>query len=209
MAQQGDRRGLAFAAIVVVIAAVGLYLTMWPDSGDPAGEPAADSATTSAPAAPRNTPPVGASDAPFDIYSFLPMSKEQLAAAADLAERFTVAYGTFRYDEDPVAYADRVKVFTTADLGNVLARTLTSPGTVDRNRADEVVSTATARTKEIRSVEKTSVVFVVTGTQQITAKSGARQLTEDYAVTVSQMGTDWRVFDLQPAGDGQEGDTQG
>ncbi|MEV0591595.1 hypothetical protein [Nonomuraea cavernae] len=209
MAQQGDRRGLAFAAIVVVIAAVGIYLTMWPDSGEPSGEPVAAGPTSSAPAAPGNTPLATASDAPFDIYSFLPMSKEQLAAAADLAERFTAAYGTFSYNEDPVAYAERVKVFTTADLGNVLARTLSSPGTVDRNRADEVVSTATARTKEIRSVEKTSVVLVVTGTQQITAKSGAKQLTEDYAVTVSQLGTDWRVFDLQPAGDGQDGDTEG
>ncbi|GGO67706.1 hypothetical protein [Nonomuraea cavernae] len=209
MAQQGDRRGLAFAAIVVVIAAVGLYLTMWPDSGESSGEPVATASTSGAPAVPVNTPLATASDAPFDIYSFLPMSKEQLAAAADLAERFTAAYGTFSYEEDPVAYADRVKVFTTADLGNVLARTLSSPGTVDRNRADEVVSTATARTKEIRSVEKTSVVLVVTGTQQITAKSGSRQLTEDYAVTVSQMGTDWRVFDLQPAGDGQDGDTEG
>ncbi len=52
-------------------------------------------------------------------------------------------------------------------------------------------------------------MFVVTGTQQITAKSGTRQLVEEYAVTVSQLGADWRVFDLQPAGEGQDGDPEG
>ncbi|MEV0149497.1 MULTISPECIES: hypothetical protein [unclassified Nonomuraea] len=210
MALSGDKRGLAFAAVVVVIAAVGLYVTMWPGSGESSEEePVAGRTPSAVVTVPRSTPLATASDAPFDIYAYLPMSKEQLAASADLAERFTAAYGTFRYDEDPAAYADRVKAFATADLGAVLARTLTSPGTVERNRADEVVSTATAKVKEIRSVEKTSVVLVVTGTQQITAKSGNKQLTDDYAVTVSEMGTDWRVFDLQPAGEGQDGDTTG
>ncbi|MFG3439056.1 hypothetical protein ACGF0J_17570 [Nonomuraea sp. NPDC047897] len=206
MSATGDKRGLAFAAIVVVIAAVGIYLTMWPGSGDEDSEPPAATATAAAPPAARGTPLATASGAPFDIYSYLPMTKEQLAAAADLAERFTAAHGTFRYDEDPAAYADRVKVYTTADFGNVLARTFSI---VEQDRADEVVATTTAKVTSIRSVEKTSVVFVVTGTQQIAAKSGAKQLTADYAVTVSQMGTDWRVFDLQPAGEGQDGDSEG
>ncbi|MEU7831691.1 hypothetical protein ACIBO2_22395 [Nonomuraea sp. NPDC050022] len=209
MAQPGDRRGVAFAAIVVVIAAVGIYLTMWPDSGEPdAGKAPAGHTTTVSPAAPSK-PLATASGKPFDIYSYLPMTKEQLAAASDLAERFTAAYGTFRYDEEPSAYVDRVKVFTTAEFGNVLARTRTSPGTVERDRADELVAAGTAKMKEIRQVEKSSVIFVVTGTQQITAKSGNKQVVDDYAVTVSQMGADWRVFDLQPADAGQDGDTQG
>jgi hypothetical protein len=209
MAQPGDRRGLAFAAIVVVIAVVGIYLTMWPDSGEQAAEQPTAGRTVTVSASPPTKALATASAAPFDIYSYLPMSKEQLAAAADVAERFTAAYGTFRYDEEPAAYVSRVKAFTTADLANVLSRTLTSPGTVERNRADEVVSAGAAKMKEIRQVEKSSIVFVVTGTQQITAKSGGKQLTDDYAVTVSQLGSDWRVFDLQPADDGQDGDPQG
>ncbi|MCA2225860.1 hypothetical protein [Nonomuraea aurantiaca] len=209
MAQPGDRRGVAFAAIVVVIAAVGIYLTMWPDSSEPGtGQTSAGHTTTVSPAAPSK-PLATASGKPFDIYSYLPMTKEQLAAAADLAERFTAAYGTFRYDEEPSAYVDRIKVFTTAEFGNVLARTRTSPGTVERDRADELVAAGTAKMKEIRQVEKSSIIFVVTGTQQITAKSGNKQVVDDYAVTVSQMGADWRVFDLQPADAGQDGDTQG
>jgi hypothetical protein len=208
MAQPGDRRGVAFAAVVVIIAAVGLYLALWPDAEEPVAERAPSGVTTSAPVV-ESTPLATASDAPFDVYSYLPMSKEQLAAAADLAERFTAEYGTFRHDEDPAAYAARVKRYTTAELGDILARTLTSPGTVERNRADEVVSTTTAALKEIRQIDKTSVVFVVSGTQQLATKSGTRQLAEQYAVTVSQLGADWRVFELRPAGEGQDGDTEG
>ncbi|MFI7704408.1 hypothetical protein [Nonomuraea sp. NPDC049480] len=206
MAQPGDRRGLAFAAIVVVIAAVGIYITLWPDSGDPAEPAGGEANRPTSVAVASSTPLATASKAPFDVYNYLPMKEEQLAAAADLAQRFTAVYGTFRYDEDPAAYAERLKAYTTPELGNVLARTMTSAGTVEQNRNDEIVSTATARLKEIRQIEKNSIVFVVAGTRQVAAKSGDKLLTEDYAVTVSQLGTDWRIFDILPATEGQEGD---
>jgi hypothetical protein len=206
MAQPGDRRGVAFAAVAVVIAAVGIYLTFWSDSPDPA-ESAAQRSRPAGAAAASPTPLATASDAPFDVYDYLPMKKEQLAAAADLAERFTAAYGTFRYDEDPAAYADRLKAYTTPELGSILTRTMTSAGTVQQNRDDEIVSTATAKLKEIRQIEKTSIIFVVTATRQVAAKSGDKRLTEDYAVTVSELGTDWRIFDILPAAEGQDGDT--
>lgn len=208
MAQPGDRRGVAFAAVVVVIAAVGIYLTMWPDTPDQEqAEPPAARTTSSAVVS--STPLATASAAPFDVYSYLPMSKEQLAAAADLAERFTAEYGTFRFDEDPAAYAARLKAYTTPELGNTLARTLTSAGTVEQNRNDQIVSTATASLKEIRQVEKNSIVFVVTATRQIAAQSGDKQASEEYAVTVSQSGSDWRIYDILPSTEGQEGDTSG
>ncbi|MFC4012316.1 hypothetical protein ACFOY2_34130 [Nonomuraea purpurea] len=205
MAQPGDKRGVAFAAIVVVIAAVGIYLTMWPDSPDePASAPEA-ARTTGAPPV-SSTPLATASSAPFDVYSYLPMRKEQLAAAADLAERFAAVYGTYRYDEDPAAYAGRLKAYTTAELGNILTRTVTSAGTIEQNRNDQIVSTATARLKEIRQIEKSSIVFVVTATRQVTAKSGNKQVNDELAVTVSQSGADWRIFEVLPATDGQYGD---
>ncbi|MEV4171635.1 hypothetical protein [Nonomuraea sp. NPDC049709] len=208
MAQPGDRRGVAFAAIVVVIAAVGIYLTMWPDSSDQA-EPEPQAVRTTASAIASSTPLATASAAPFDVYSYLPMQKEQLAAAADLAERFTAAYGTFRYDEDPAAYAGRLKVYATPELGNELTRTMTSAGTVEQNRNDQIVSTATARLKEIRQIEKSSVVFLIAGTRQVTARSGNKQVTEEYAVTVSQVVSDWRIYDIRPSTEGQEGDPLG
>ena len=208
MAQPGDRRGAVFAAIVVTFVAMGLYLMLWPDPEEPAAAPAPSGRATSSPVI-ESTPLATASDAPFDVYDYLPMSKEQLAAAADLAERFTAEYGTFRYDEDAAAYTARVRKYATAELGTILAQTLSSPGTVQQNRDDEVVSTATAALKEIRQIERASIVFVITGTQQITSKAGTSQLAEEYAVTVSQLGSDWRVFDLRPADEGQDGDPEG
>jgi hypothetical protein len=205
MAQPGDRRGAAFAAIVVVIAAVGIYLTMWPDTDTPAKSAPPTSRPTNVAVA-SSTPLATASNAPFDVYDYLPMKKEQLAAAADLAQRFTAVYGTFRYDEDPAAYAGRLKAYTTPELGGILARTLTSAGAVEDNRNDEIVSTATARLKEIRQIEQNSIIFVISATRQVAAKSGDKLLTEEYAVTVSQIGTDWRIFDILPASDGQKGD---
>ncbi|WP_043631487.1 hypothetical protein [Nonomuraea candida] len=208
MAQPGDRRGVAFAAVVVVIAAVGIYLTMWPDSPEQAA-PEPEATLVTGPAVATSTPLATASAAPFDVYSYLPMSKEQLAAAADVAERFTAAYGTWRHDEDPAAYAERLKAYTTAELGDTLARTMTSAGTVEQKRADEIVSTATATLKEIRQVDKTSIVFVVTANRQVTARSGNQQVAEEFAVTVSQSGADWRIYDILPSTDGQKGDELG
>lgn len=206
MAQPGDRRGLAFAAIAVVLAAVGLYLTVWSDPPEAEPSEARPRPTT---AAASSTPLATASSEPFDVYAYLPMTKEQLAAAADLAERFTAEYGTFRFDEDPAAYAARLKAYTTAELANTLVRTMTSAGTVEQQREDRTVSTATARLKEIRQVERTSIVFVVTATRKVAAAGGDQVVSEDYAVTVSQLGSDWRIYDILPATEGQEGDTSG
>ncbi|WP_326825628.1 hypothetical protein [Streptosporangium sp. NBC_01756] len=213
MVEGGGRRGVVFGVLVVVLALVGIYLTMWPDSDDgqqpPAG-PVGVSRTVSGSKAPVSVEPprpsATASDAPFDVYSYLPMTKKELSAAADYAQRFTAEYGTFSYDEDPATYGDRLRGYTTVEFADVLLRTVTSPGSVEANRADEVVSVGTARVKEIRQIQNTSVVFVVTGTQNVTAKSGAKERVEDYAVTLVKIGADWRVHDLQPADDGQDGD---
>ncbi|MFF0306702.1 hypothetical protein ACFYSC_04700 [Streptosporangium sp. NPDC004379] len=213
MAEGGNRRGLVFAVLVAMLAGVGVYLTMM--SGQPGGEPAgqdparADRATAQARARVSAEPPrpaATASDAPFDVYSYLPMTKQELAAAADYARRFTAAYGTYRYDEDPAAYGDRVGGYTTTEFADVLLRTFSSPGTIEANKADQVVSVGSAEVKAIRQVQDTSVTFVVTGTQKITTKAGPRGLTDDYAVTLIEVGTEWRVHNLEPADAGQEGD---
>ncbi|MFC7647788.1 hypothetical protein ACFQX6_50340 [Streptosporangium lutulentum] len=80
----------------------------------------------------------------------------------------------------------------------MLLRTVTSPGIVEANKADQVVSVGAARVKSIRQVNSASVVFVVVGTQNVTAKSGVKERVEEYAVTLIEVGTDWRVHDLQP-----------
>ncbi|MGS2645258.1 hypothetical protein [Streptosporangium sp. LJ11] len=214
MIEGGSRRGAVFAVLVVILAAVGVYVTMWSDTGEgpeTRAEPAGVTRTVASgrePAAEPARPAATASNAPFDVYSYLPMTKQELAAAADYAQRFTAEYGTFSYDEDPAVYGDRLKGYVTTEFSGALLRTVTSPGTVEANKADEVVSVGTARVKGIRQIDSASVVFVVVGTQNVTARSGVNERTAEYAVTLIQVGAEWRVHDLQPADSGQEGDDQ-
>ncbi|WP_248963772.1 hypothetical protein [Sphaerisporangium perillae] len=211
MAQVNDRRGLVFAGVVVALAAVGIYLSMRPASGGSDGAPPPGVVSTSSAAPPSSGPSPAPAITPstFDIYGYLPLTREQIAQAADMAQRFAVSYASFRYDEDPASYAERLKAFTTADFGAVLARDVTTPATVEQNRADQVVSEGAARLKSIRDIAGGSIVLVVTATQHITAKSGPQERSADYAITLTQVGTEWRVFDLQRADAGQDGDTGG
>jgi hypothetical protein len=208
------RRGVVFAAVVVVLAAVGIYLTL-PSSPDPGGE-AGGTETTQPEASPTAAPRASGSVAPpsaapvdpekFDVYAFLPLSREQLAAAADVARRFLAQYATHRYDEDPVSYAERLKSFTTNEMGASLTRTVTDPARVQQEQADKVVSEGTAKIKSIRAFGGNSITWVASAAQRITAASGPREVVEEYAVTVIQVGDAWRVYDLNPAEAGQEGD---
>ncbi|MDF5754690.1 hypothetical protein [Spongiactinospora sp. TRM90649] len=205
----GDRRKLVFVALVAVLAVVGIYLTMGPspdDSPDDTRESGV-SGDDRPVAAPTPRPPLAtASNAPFDIYSYLPMSKEELAATADVARRFVAAYGTFRFDEEQDAYADRLKNFTTTELGSYLARGVAAPGMIEQNVAEQRISESTATVKSIRQVDQNSVIFVVTANRRVTVRNVPSQSSEDFAVTLVPVGGDWRVHDVQPATDGQEGD---
>ncbi|WP_424536245.1 hypothetical protein ACOZ38_40920 [Sphaerisporangium viridialbum] len=210
MVQVNDRRGLVFAGVVVALAAVGIYLSMRPASGGSQDGGPPRTAAVSTPTAPPQTgtsPAPAVSPGAFDIYRFLPVPKEQIAMAADVAQRFAVSYATYRFDEDPASFAERLKGFTTVEMGASLARDVTTPATVDQNRADEVVSQGSARLKTIRNISDGSIVFVVTASQHITAKSGSQERSTDYAITLTQIGTEWRVFDMQRADAGQDGDT--
>ncbi|WP_245674959.1 hypothetical protein [Herbidospora cretacea] len=204
----GRRKGL-FVAAVVVLAALGIYLTTLGDGSGEVGTagPAGPAGTRTVTAPPVAVPSQVATtpSADFDVYSYLPLTRDQLGAAADLARRFTAQYGTYTFD-DPVGRADRLKGFTTVEFGDDLTRTVTSPAAVEHDTADQIVSKGTARLKSIRDISATSAVVVVESTQRITALSGPKEQIEDYAVTVVQVGADWRVYDLQLAASGQDGD---
>ncbi len=216
MKGRDGRRGLAFAGIVVVLAVVGVYLTSaGPSGGDASGQdPGGPTrATGQMPGRGPTTIPsrvpsqVATTPAAFDVYSYLPLSKAELGAAADLARRFTESYGTFKHDDDPEAFAKRLGGFSTVEFGADLTRTLTSPALVSHNRSDEIVSRCSATVRSIRDMTANMVTLVVGSVRQITAKSGDKEQRDEFAVTVIKVGSDWRVYDLQPADAGQDGDT--
>ena len=202
---------VAFAGLVAVLAAAGIYLTMSPPpqaGRDEPGERAVSATTAVSTPAPSPAPSRVATTPPtFDVYAYLPLSREELGAAADLARRFTAAYGTFRHDEDPVTVAERLKAFATQELGEQLTRAVTDPAAVQQNRADQVVSQGSAKVSLIRDMSAQQVTFVVRLTRRVTDTRGQREENDDYAVTVIRVGDDWRVYDIQPASAGQEGDS--
>ncbi|MBO4275598.1 hypothetical protein [Microbispora triticiradicis] len=214
ISRNSDRgKGLAFGAAVVVLAAVGVYLSMSPPTdGDEqarqqsvaaTGRATTGRATTAA----REPGPVATTPGAFDVYAYLPLSREEIGAAADLARRFAEAYGTFSHDEEPAARAERLTAFATTEFADQLTRTVTDPAVADQNEADQVISKGSAKVASIRDMTGGQVVFVVDSTRHVTDRSGQKDVPERFAVTVVKSGTDWRVYDLQLADSGQDGDT--
>lgn len=206
------RRKLLFAGLVVVLAVVGIYLTVAsPDHGDDGGGQARPSATpTAGPPGPQSPPPgiqnaVNPGD--FDIYRLLPFSRQEFATAADMAQRFVAAYGTYRYDETPETYMGRLSGLATDDLTQQLGQDAATPGLVEERRREQVVAQGSASVDQVRTIENNSVIFLVTGRQQLTKGGKDTTDSKQYAVTVARDGGSLKVYSFAPADAGQAGDT--
>jgi hypothetical protein len=206
------QRKLVFAGIIVALAAVGVYLTL-PNTASSKPNSAASTSTTppaaSAPAPATRPPGISSTISPgsFDIYRLLPFSQRDFATAADMVQRFTAAYGTYRHDEDPAEYGRRLRPFVTDELLTDLERGAATPGIVDQRKRDQVVATGSAVIDSIRDIEANSVIFVVTGKQQLSTAAGPSEDSKSYAVTATRDGGVWRVYAFEPVEAGQAGDT--
>ncbi|TDC82526.1 hypothetical protein [Actinomadura sp. 7K507] len=203
------QRKLLFGGLVVVLAAVGIYLTIAAPESGPDGP---DARPTGAPATtgPASPPPgiEGTVDpGEFDIYGLLPFDREEFANAGNLAQRFVAAYGTYRFDETPQAYTGRLSGLVTEELGAQLERDAATPGILEERRREQVVAESTATLDEVRNIEANSIVFVVSGRQKVTESGGESSDSKRYAVTVAREGGSLRVYAFQPADVGQAGDT--
>ena len=198
------QRKLLFAALVVLLAAAGVFLTVGSGSGKhkSTAQRRAD-ASTSPSAVPSTTAP-GATGPPpspgsYDIYSMLPFSQKEFTTAADVARRFTIAYGTYRYDEDPKTYLGRLQGLVTAELTPQLQPT---PAMLQQRQQDQEVSTSDAQLDSLRFFSKDQLIFVVTGKQHITKGGSTSETSEQYAVTMTRSGGGWVVYAFRPADEG-------
>jgi hypothetical protein len=197
------QRKLLFAGLVVLLAAAGVFLTLR-GGGDEHAR--ASHSKTSAPPPPppviTSAPPVAGpspSAGSYDIYSLLPFTQKDFSAAADVARRFTAAYGTYRFDEDPKVYAGRLQSLSTPELGTQLLRGAATPGLLEQRRKDQEVSTSDARLDSIRDMGKDQLIFLVTGRLHITKGGDTSDTSQQYAVTVTRSGGSWVVYAFQPA----------
>ncbi|MCO5972104.1 hypothetical protein [Actinoallomurus soli] len=204
------QRKFLFAALVVLLAGAGVLLTIGTGSGrhkgsaQRSGPVAAPSPSAPSFTAPGLTgpPPSGGT---YDIYSLLPFTQKDFSAAADVARRFVIAYGTYRYDEQPSAYLARMQGLVTSDLAAQLQRDSSAPGLLDQRRQDKEVSTSDAHLDSLRDMEKDQFIFLVTGTRHVSKGGSAPgDSPEQYAVTVTRSGGGWVVYAFDQANVGDK-----
>lgn len=201
------QRKLAFAGIIVLLVAVGVYITLTGPGGPGGTDAGSGDKPTATPTSSASAPRPTTSAADLGIYQLLPFSRQEFGRAAGLAQGFVAAYGTYRYDEKPATYVKRLAGMTDEELRTQLARGAATAGIVEQRKRDREVATGTASVDAVRNISKSSIIFLVTGRQQVSRAGKTSEDSEQYAVTVSRDGDDWTVYSFAPADEGQAGDT--
>jgi hypothetical protein len=200
----GQRRAV-FGLIVVLLVGLGVYLFVSSDRSN-GHSPAAATHSPSAQPTPSVTPAAtpspdqtaaGLSDP--DIYQWLPFTQAQLGSAAAVVTQFGDAYGTWSYSQDAASYVASMHGVITSELANVIQQGYSVPGVASQRSSKKQVSTGVAVINSIRAFGSSSITFVVTITERITATSGQSQLSNQYAVTVVSSGGVWQVNDIELA----------
>lgn len=198
-----------FALVVVVLAALGYWLLLPKVSHSHAqAQPSPNPpATQSVPALPASSPPAAtttpASAGGVDIYSWLPFTQQDLAAAAAVTEKFLVDYNTYSYTESAAAFVGRMNGLITPQLASTLRGLYAQPGVAKLRSDQRQVSTGTAVINSIRAFGASSLTFVATGTQHLTTSKGTSNGSAQYAITVTGSGSSWQVDNIELSSVGQ------
>jgi len=198
-----------FALVVVVLAALGYWLIVPRVSHSNAqAHPSPTPSPTASVPSPAGSvlPTVTTTPAPsggVDIYSWLPFTQQDLAAAAAVTERFLVDYNTYSYTESAASYVGRMNGLITTQLASTLRGLYSQPGVAKVRTDQRQVSTGTAVINSIRAFGASSLTFVATGTQHLTTSKGASSGSAQYAITVTGSGSSWQVDNIELSSVGQ------
>jgi hypothetical protein len=198
-----------FALVVVVLAALGYWLIVprvshsnaqAQPSPTPSPTASIPSPPASAPTAVTTTPaPAGS----VDIYSWLPFTRQGLAAAAAVTQKFLVDYNTYSYTESAADYVARMNGLITTQEATTLKGLYATPGVAKIRTDQKQVSTGTAAITALRTYGPSSLTFIATGTQHLATGKGSSSGSAQYAVTVTGSGTSWQVSDIELSSVGQ------
>ena len=198
-----------FALVVVVLAALGYWLIVprVSHSNGQAQPSPTPSPTASVPSPPASVPTaVTTTPAPaggVDIYSWLPFTRQGLAAAAAVTEKFLVDYNTYSYTESAADYVARMNGLITTQEATTLKGLYATPGVAKIRTDQKQVSTGTAAITALRTFGPSSLTFIATGTQHLATAKGGSSGSAQYAVTVTGSGTSWQVSDIELSSVGQ------
>jgi 3-oxoacyl-ACP reductase-like protein len=200
----GQQRAV-FVVVVIVLAALGYFLVIpsLHHNRSQAATTPSPAATTAAPSTPPPAPTATAAPATaggsggVDIYAWLPFTQQDLAAAAAVTIRFTVAYDTYNYTESATTYVNTMSGLITGQLASTLQAAYSTPGTAKLRTSEQQVSTGTAQINSLRAFGQTSITFVVDARQHLVTSRGTSDGSPQYFVTVTGSGTSWRVNDIE------------
>ena len=202
-----------FAAVVVVLAGLGIYLLATPhgNQSPSASKSPTPSAASSTPAQAAGSPSSAPSSVPapqpsasgnVNIYQWLPFNQQALGQAAAVAVEVTRDYNTFTYTEDAAAYLAPMNGLITSQLSQTIRNGYTTLGVAQARTGQKQVSTGGAAIDSIRGFGNGSITFVISGTQKLTSTQGTTTSSNQYAVTVTGQGSSWQVYDIEPASAG-------
>ncbi|MBV9793516.1 MAG: hypothetical protein JO016_06195 [Actinobacteria bacterium] len=202
----GQQKAL-FAAVVVVLVGLGIWLTASPHGSKQPSSAKSPSPTAAAstPAAAGGSPsavPVPTGSGSVNIYQWLPFSQQALARAAAVTTKVTQDYNTFSYTENAAGYVASMNGLITSQLSQTLKNGYSTFGVAQTRTSQKQISTGTAAIDSIRTFGNGSITFVVTGTQKLASTNGTTTNTNQYAVTVTGQGSSWQVYDIEPASAG-------
>lgn len=201
-----------FVLVVVVLGALGYWLILPAVTHSNTPAHAATSPTPSpagsAPSQQASAPPPVATASPaatggVNIYSWLPFTEQDLAAAAEVTVKFGALYNTYSYTESAADYVGAMNGLITPQLAATLKGVYSTPGVAQVRTSQKEVATGTAVIDSLRAFGPSSLTFVVTGTQHLVTANGTTNGSTQYAITVTGAGTSWQVNNIQLSTTGQ------
>ena len=200
------QRSALFAAVVIALAVLGYYLVVpavthshrpaASTTGRATSGPTATAPDSAAAAAPTVAASAADAGGP-DIYTWLPFTQQNLAAAASVAVRFSVDYNTFTYTESATDYSGAMGGLITGQLAATLRAAYQTPGVASLRKSQQQVSTGTAVISSLRAFGPSSMTFIVTAGQRLATTNGTSSGSARYAVTVTGSGGSWQVSDIE------------
>jgi len=200
------QRSALFAAVVIALAVLGYYLVVpavthshrpaASTTGRATSGPTATAPDSAAAAAPTVAASAADAGGP-DIYTWLPFTQQNLAAAASVAVRFSVDYNTFTYTESATDYIGAMGGLITGQLAATLRAAYQTPGVASLRKSQQQVSTGTAVISSLRAFGPSSMTFIVTAGQRLATTKGTSSGRTRYAVTLTGSGGSWQVSDIE------------
>jgi hypothetical protein len=203
------QRLLAFALTVLGLAGLGTFLVVSGTGNHHAGSPPPSPAATATsqpttPPAPTQSTGSTAASSQVNIYQWLPFTEPQLADGAALVTEFATDYGTYSYSQSAASYTGRMRGLANSQLLQVIQSAYSAPGVAALRSQQKQVSVGSAVINSLRSFGPSSLTFVVTVNQKITANHGTSQQSNQYAVTAANTGTGWQVNNIELASQGDQ-----